>query len=113
MPVDAGRRTDQESCPEQLGKEWDGLDGLVRSSPAPSEALEGDFLTPRAAKIPDLPGGQCVQPLARCSTPDDGRNGSLLTLTSTWRGAHHAQRTSASGLASLEAADRYMVVSGP
>ncbi|HNH87343.1 MAG TPA: SDR family oxidoreductase, partial [Solirubrobacterales bacterium] len=30
---------------ENLGKHWDGLDGLVHSIAfAPSEALEGDFL---------------------------------------------------------------------
>lgn len=105
---------------EQLGKEWDGLDGLVHSIAfAPSEALEGDFLdsaSREAFRISQEVSAYSFPALAKAARPMmKGRNGSLLTLS--YLGAVRTMPNyNIMGLAkaSLEAAVRYMAVSvGP
>ncbi len=105
---------------EQLGTEWDGLDGLVHSIAfAPSEALEGDFLdsaSREAFRISQEVSAYSFPALAKAARPMmKGRNGSLLTLS--YLGAVRTMPNyNIMGLAkaSLEAAVRYMAVSvGP
>ncbi|WP_079437324.1 enoyl-ACP reductase FabI [Zoogloea sp. LCSB751] len=104
----------------ELGKQWDGLDGLVHSIAfAPSEALEGDFLdsaSREAFRISQEVSTYSFPALAKAARPlMKGRNGSLLTLS--YLGAVRTMPNyNIMGLAkaSLEAAVRYMAVSlGP
>jgi len=105
---------------EKLGKEWDGLDGLVHSIAfAPSEALEGDFLesaSREAFRISQEVSAYSFPALAKAARPMmKGRNGSMLTMS--YLGAVRTMPNyNIMGLAkaSLEAAVRYMAVSlGP
>jgi enoyl-[acyl-carrier protein] reductase I len=105
---------------EKLGKEWDGLDGLVHSIAfAPSEALEGDFLesaSREAFRISQEVSAYSFPALAKAARPMmKGRNGAMLTMS--YLGAVRTMPNyNIMGLAkaSLEAAVRYMAVSlGP
>lgn len=97
-----------------LGKQWDGLDGVVHSiAYAPGEALEGDFLEgfSREAFHTALEISAYSFPaLAKAARPlMEGRNGSLLTLT--YLGAVRTMPNyNLMGLAkaSLEASVRYL-----
>lgn len=104
----------------ELGKQWDGLDGLVHSIAfAPSEALEGDFLdsaSREAFRISQEVSAYSFPALAKAARPlMKGRNGSLLTLS--YLGAVRTMpnyNIMGMAKASLEAAVRYMAVSlGP
>lgn len=69
-----------------LGKVWDGLDGLVHSIGfAPREALDGDFLdsiSREAFKIAHEVSAYSLPALAKAARPMmQGRKGSILALT--------------------------------
>ncbi|MBL8453882.1 MAG: enoyl-ACP reductase FabI [Zoogloea sp.] len=105
---------------EQLGQQWDGLDGLVHSIAfAPTEALEGDFLesaSREAFRIAQDISAYSFPALAKAARPMmKGRNGAMLTMS--YLGAVRTMPNyNIMGLAkaSLEAAVRYMAVSlGP
>lgn len=100
-----------------LGKEWDGLDGLVHSIGfAPREALEGDFLdslSREAFQIAHDVSSYSFPALAKAARPMmQGRKGALLTLS--YLGAVRAiPNYNVMGLAkaSLEASVRFMAAS--
>lgn len=100
----------------ELGKHWDGLDGLVHSIAfAPNEALEGDFLdglTREAFRISQEVSAYSFPALAKAARPMmKGRNGALLTLS--YLGAVRTMPNyNIMGLAkaSLEASVRYLAV---
>lgn len=103
-----------------LGKKWDGLDGLVHSIAfAPREALAADFLegtTREAFRIAHDISSYSFTALARAAQPMmEGRKASLLSLT--YLGAERAMSNyNVMGLAkaSLEANTRYLAFSlGP
>ncbi|MDR0564527.1 MAG: SDR family oxidoreductase [Azoarcus sp.] len=97
-----------------LGKQWDGLDGVVHSiAYAPGEALEGDFLegfSREAFRIALEVSAHSFPALAKAARPlMKGRNASLLTLT--YLGAVRTMPNyNLMGLAkaSLEASVRYL-----
>lgn len=99
---------------ESLGKEWDGLDGLVHSIAfAPGEALEGDFLegfSREAFRIAHEVSSYSFAALGKAARPMmKGRNGAMLTLS--YLGAVRTlPNYNIMGLAkaSLEASVRYM-----
>jgi enoyl-[acyl-carrier protein] reductase I len=104
----------------ELGKTWDGLDGLVHSIAfAPSEAIDGDFLdciSREAFRIAHDVSSYSFAALAKAALPMmQGRHAALLTLT--YLGAVRTMPNyNVMGLAkaSLEAAVRYMAASlGP
>ena len=100
-----------------LGKEWDGLDGLVHAIAfAPRESLEGDFLdalTREAFQTAHDVSAYSFPALAKAARPMmQGRNGALLTLS--YLGAVRAiPNYNVMGLAkaSLEASVRFMAAS--
>lgn len=100
----------------ELGKHWDGLDGLVHSIAfAPNEALEGDFLdglSRDAFRISQEVSAYSFPALAKAARPMmKGRNGSLLTMS--YLGAVRTMPNyNIMGLAkaSLEASVRYLAV---
>lgn len=103
-----------------LGKEWDGLDGLVHSIAfAPAEAIEGDFLngiSREAFRIAHEVSSYSYPALAKAARPMmQGRRGSLLALS--YLGAERTMpnyNTMGLAKASLEAATRYLAFSlGP
>lgn len=97
-----------------LGKAWDGLDGLVHSIAfAPSECIEGDFLdgiTREGFRIAHEISSYSYPALAKAARPMmKGRNGSLLALS--YLGAERTMpnyNTMGLAKASLEAATRYL-----
>ncbi len=101
---------------EQLGRHWDGLDGLVHSiAYAPSEALEGDFLdglSREAFRISQDVSAYSFPALAKAARPMmKGRNGALLTLS--YLGAVRTMpnyNIMGMAKASLEASVRYLAV---
>ncbi len=104
----------------ELGKHWDGLDGLVHSIAfAPNEALDGDFLdglSRDAFRISQEISAYSFPALAKAARPMmQGRKGSLLTLS--YLGAVRTMpnyNIMGMAKASLEAAVRYMAVTlGP
>lgn len=104
----------------QLGKHWDGLDGLVHSIAfAPREALAGDFLeglTREAFQIAHDISSYSLAALTKAALPMmAGRDASVLTLS--YLGAERAlPNYNVMGLAkaSLEANVRYLAQSlGP
>jgi enoyl-[acyl-carrier protein] reductase I len=104
----------------QLGKHWDGLDGLVHSiAYAPREAIDGDFLdgiSREAFRVAHDVSSYSFAALAKAALPMmQGRRAALLTLT--YLGAVRTMPNyNVMGLAkaSLEAAVRYMAASlGP
>ena len=105
---------------EQLGQQWDGLDGLVHSIAfAPGDALEGDFLdglSREAFRISQEVSAYSFPALAKAARPMmKGRHGSVLTLS--YLGAVRTMPNyNIMGLAkaSLEASVRYLAVTlGP
>ena len=103
-----------------LGKVWEGLDGLVHSIAfAPSEAIEGDFLnglSRESFRIAHEISSYSYPALAKAARPMmQGRRGSLLALT--YLGAERTMpnyNTMGLAKASLEAATRYLAFSlGP
>lgn len=100
-----------------LGKEWDGLDGLVHAIAfAPRESLEGDFLdalSREAFQTAHDVSAYSFPALAKAARPMmQGRNGALLTLS--YLGAVRAiPNYNVMGLAkaSLEASVRFMAAS--
>ena len=107
-------------CFEDLGKHWDGLDGIVHSIAfAPREALTGDYLDSvnrEAFRIAHDVSAYSFSALAKTALPlMQNRNGSLLTLS--YLGAVRVMPNyNVMGLAkaSLEANVRFMASSlGP
>jgi enoyl-[acyl-carrier protein] reductase I len=99
----------------ELGKAWDGLDGLVHSiAYAPSEAIEGDFLdglSRQAFRIAHEVSAYSFPALAKAARPLllKGRNPALLCLT--YLGAERTlpnYNTMGLAKASLESATRYL-----
>lgn len=96
-----------------LGKNWDGLDGLVHAIAfAPREALDGNFLdslSREAFRISQDVSAYSFPALAKAARPMmQGRNGALLTLT--YLGAVRAiphYNIMGMAKASLEAAVRF------
>ncbi len=97
-----------------LGKEWEGLDGLVHSIAfAPSEAIEGDFLeglSRESFRIAHDISSYSYPALAKAARPlMQGRRASLLALS--YLGAERTMpnyNTMGLAKASLEAATRYL-----
>ncbi|HEX8962184.1 MAG TPA: enoyl-ACP reductase FabI [Rhodocyclaceae bacterium] len=99
----------------EIGKRWDGLDGLVHSIAfAPSEAIEGDFLdgiSRESFRIAHDVSSYSYAALAKAARPLllKGNNASLLALT--YLGAERTlpnYNTMGLAKASLEAATRYL-----
>ena len=98
----------------ELGKRWDGLDGLVHSiAYAPTEAIEGDFLngiSRDAFRIAHDISSYSYAALAKGARPlMQGRKASLLALS--YLGAERTMpnyNTMGLAKASLEAATRYL-----
>jgi enoyl-[acyl-carrier protein] reductase I len=104
----------------ELGKKWDGMDGLVHSiAYAPREALDGDFLdglSREAFRIAHDVSSYSFAALAKAALPlMQGRRAALLTLS--YLGAVRTMPNyNVMGLAkaSLEASVRYLAASlGP
>jgi enoyl-[acyl-carrier protein] reductase I len=100
---------------EAIGKQWDGLEGLVHSIAfAPSEAIEGDFLdgiSRESFRIAHDVSSYSYAALAKAARPLllKGNNASLLALT--YLGAERTlpnYNTMGLAKASLEAATRYL-----
>jgi len=86
FPCDVSSDAEITRCFEDLGKHWNGLDGIVHSiAYAPREALSGDFLESvnrEAFRIAHDVSSYSFTALAKAGIPMmEGRNGSLLTLT--------------------------------
>lgn len=105
---------------EQLGKRWDGLDGLVHAIAfAPREAIAGDFLdglSREGFRIAHDVSSYSFAALAKAALPlMSGRNSALLTLS--YLGAERVvpnYNTMGLAKASLEASVRYLAASlGP
>ena len=103
-----------------LGKEWDGMDGLVHAIAfAPREAIAGDFLdgiSREAFRIAHDVSSYSFAAFAKGALPlMRGRNGAMVTLT--YLGADRVipnYNTMGLAKASLEAAVRYLASSlGP
>jgi enoyl-[acyl-carrier protein] reductase I len=99
----------------ELGKQWDGLEGLVHSIAfAPTEAIEGDFLdgiSRDAFRIAHDVSSYSFPALAKAARPLllKGSNASVLALT--YLGAERTMpnyNTMGLAKASLEAATRYL-----
>jgi len=104
----------------ELGKHWDGLDGLVHSiAYAPAEAIEGDFLegmSRESFRIAHEISSYSYPALAKAArSMMQGRNAALLALS--YLGAERTMpnyNTMGLAKASLEAATRYLAFSlGP
>jgi enoyl-[acyl-carrier protein] reductase I len=86
FPCDVSNDAEITHCFEDLGKHWNGLDGIVHSiAYAPREALSGDFLESinrEAFRVAHDVSSYSFAALAKAGIPMmEGRNGSLLTLT--------------------------------
>ncbi|MDQ3186326.1 MAG: SDR family oxidoreductase [Pseudomonadota bacterium] len=86
FPCDVSNDDEISRCFGDLGKYWDGLDGIVHSIAfAPREALNGDYLESvnrEAFRIAHDVSSYSFAALAKAGMPlMQGRNGSLLTLT--------------------------------
>jgi len=120
LPCDVASDESIDSLFAELGKRWDGLDGLVHSIGfAPREAIAGDFLagiTRENFRIAHDISSYSFAALARGAMPMmQGRNASLLTLS--YLGAVRTvpnYNTMGLAKASLEACVRYLATSlGP
>lgn len=120
LPCDVSSDDEIIALFRDLGKAWDGLDGLVHSIAfAPREALAGDFVantTREAFAMAHDISSYSFTALARAALPMmEGRAASLVTLT--YLGAERAlPNYNVMGLAkaSLEANTRYVAFSlGP
>lgn len=120
IPLDVEHDEQIAACFEKLGKEWDGLDGLVHAIAfAPREAIAGDFLegfSREAFKTAHEISSYSFGALAKAAYPMmEGREGALLTL-SYLGAAKMVPNYNTMGLAkaSLEASVRYLAESlGP
>lgn len=116
LPCDVAEDAQIDALFAELGKHWDGLDGLLHSiAYAPGEALEGDFLnglTREAFHIAHDVSSYSFPALAKAARPMmQGRRGALVTLS--YLGAVRTMPNyNVMGLAkaSLEAATRYLAV---
>ena len=114
IPVDVSSDEQIDNLFVELGKRWDGLDGLVHSiAYAPTEAIEGDFLngiSREAFRIAHDVSSYSYAALAKGARPMmQGRNASLLALS--YLGAERTMpnyNTMGLAKASLEAATRYL-----
>ena len=120
FPCDVSDDAEIENCFDNLGKHWDGLDGIVHSIAfAPREALSGDYLESvnrEAFRIAHDVSSYSFAALAKAALPlMEDRKGSLLTLT--YLGSTRVMPSyNVMGLAkaSLEANVRFMAASlGP
>ncbi len=114
LPCDVASDTEISALFVALGRQWDGLDGLVHSiAYAPREALNGDLLegmSREAFHIAHDVSSYSFSALAKAGLPMmEGRKAALLTLT--YLGAVRAMPNyNVMGLAkaSLEASIRYL-----
>ncbi|HLO62462.1 MAG TPA: enoyl-ACP reductase FabI [Azonexus sp.] len=114
IPVDVSSDEQIDNLFVELGKRWDGLDGLVHSiAYAPTEAIEGDFLngiSREAFRIAHDVSSYSYAALAKGARPlMQGRKASLLALS--YLGAERTMpnyNTMGLAKASLEAATRYL-----
>ena len=115
FPCDVAEDAQIDALFTELGKHWDGLEGLVHSIAfAPSEAIEGDFLdgiTRDAFRIAHDVSSYSFPALAKAARPMllKGRNPALLCLS--YLGAERTlpnYHTMGLAKASLEAATRYL-----
>ncbi len=114
LPCDVASDEQITALFETLGKNWDGLDGLVHSiAYAPAEAIEGDFLegiNRDAFRIAHEISSYSYPALAKAARPMMlGRNAALLALS--YLGAERTMpnyNTMGLAKASLEAATRYL-----
>ncbi len=114
IPVDVSSDEQIDNLFVELGKRWDGLDGLVHSiAYAPTEAIEGDFLngiSRDAFRIAHDVSSYSYAALAKGARPlMQGRKASLLALS--YLGAERTMpnyNTMGLAKASLEAATRYL-----
>ena len=120
LPCDVASDAEIDALFAELGKHWDGLDGIIHSIAfAPREALAGDYLdsvTREAFRIAHEISSYSFAALAKAGMPMmQGRKAALLTLT--YLGAERSFPSyNVMGLAkaSLEANVRYMAQSlGP
>ena len=114
-PCDVSDDAQIDALFASLGKEWEGLDGLVHSiAYAPTEAIEGDFLdgiSRESFRIAHDVSSYSYPALAKAARPMllKGNNAALLALT--YLGAERTMPYyTPMGLAkaSLEAATRYL-----
>ena len=114
FPCDVAEDTQIDTLFAAIGKQWEGLDGLVHSiAYSPTEALEGDFLNAisrDAFRISHEISAYSFPALAKAARPlMQGRHGALLTLS--YLGAMRTMPNyNVMGLAkaSLEASVRYL-----
>ncbi len=115
IPVDVSSDEQIDNLFVELGKRWDGLDGVVHSiAYAPTEAIEGDFLngiSREAFRIAHDISSYSYAALAKGARPMmQGRpNASMLALS--YLGAERTMpnyNTMGLAKASLEAATRYL-----
>ncbi len=120
LPCDVSKDEDINALFVELGKRWEGLDGIVHSIGfAPREAIVGDFLegvTRENFRIAHDISAYSFAALAKAALPlMSGRNAALLTLT--FLGAVRSvpnYNTMGLAKASLEASVRYLAASlGP
>ena len=120
FPCDVAEDAQIDALFSEISKHWDSMDGLVHSIAfAPSEAIEGDFLTGisrESFRIAHEISSYSFPALAKGARPlMQGRNGSLLCLS--YLGAERTMpnyNTMGLAKASLEAATRYLAFSlGP
>ncbi len=86
FPCDVTSDEEITLCFENLGKQWDGLDGIIHSIAfAPREALSGDYLESvnrDAFRIAHEVSAYSFSALAKAGLPlMQGRNAALLTLS--------------------------------
>lgn len=114
IPLDVTSDEQIENVFAELGKRWDGLDGLVHSiAYAPTEAIEGDFLdgiSRESFRIAHEISAYSYPALVKAARPMmRGRKSSALALT--YLGAERTMpnyNTMGVAKASLEAATRYL-----
>jgi enoyl-[acyl-carrier protein] reductase I len=115
FPCDVAEDAQITALFDELGKTWEGLDGLVHSIAfAPTEAIEGDFLdgiNREAFRIAHDVSSYSYAALAKAARPLllKGNNAALLALS--YLGAQRTMpnyNTMGLAKASLEAATRYL-----
>jgi len=114
LPLDVSNDAEIDALFVELGKHWDGLDGIVHSiAYAPHESIEGDFLeglSRDAFRIAHEVSAYSYPALAKRARPMmRGRKASLLALS--YLGAERTMphyNTMGLAKASLEAATRYL-----
>ena len=116
FPCDVGNDDDIAQLFSDLGKRWDGFDGLVHSiAYAPREALDGEFLdglSREAFRIAHDISAYSFLALAKAALPMmEGRNAALLTMS--YLGAVRTMphyNVMGMAKASLEASVRYLAM---